>query len=241
MRENLEPLIEWSGRREQWHTISRWAASAWLVFYAMFLLYAFRANGGYLFIDSANLVVHEGGHLLFGWFGSTLGIWGGTLLQWLVPFLLAAYFFHERQTTSFTFCMFFFFENWLYTATYMADARAMALPLVTTGDPDFVEHDWHTIFSGLGVLQYDTTIAGVVRVGGWIGMIACVAWFTARAWQQRGVIPLLLTSPNSSADLHRIRVGPRCDRPAVAAGRSRESATTLPEQPARRSRDRQPL
>jgi len=29
----------------------------------------------------------------------------------------------------------FFFENWLYTATYMADARAMALPLVTTGDP----------------------------------------------------------------------------------------------------------
>ena len=26
-----------------------------------------------------------------------------------------------------------FFENWLYTATYMADARTMNLPLVTTG------------------------------------------------------------------------------------------------------------
>ena len=88
--------------------------------------------------------MHEGGHNLFGWFGPTLGLWGGTLLQWLVPFLLAAYFFTERQTTGFVFCLFFFFENWLYTATYMADARAQVLPLVTTGDPDFVEHDFLT-------------------------------------------------------------------------------------------------
>ena len=100
----------------------------------------------FLFIDLANLVVHEGGHLLFGWFGATLGLWGGTILQWLVPLLLAAYFFTQRQTTAFAFCVFFFFENWLYTATYMADARAMVLPLVTAGDSDFVEHDWHTIF-----------------------------------------------------------------------------------------------
>ena len=187
MREYLDTLLEWSGSKEEWRPVSRAAAPIWLLFYVAFLVFAFRANGGYLFIDSANLVVHEGGHLLFGWFGRTLGIWGGTLLQWLVPFLLAAYFFHERQTASFAFCMFFFFENWLYTATYMADARAMALPLVTTGDPDFVEHDWHTIFSSFGVLQYDTAIAGVVRMLGWIGMLACVAWLTAKASRQRVV------------------------------------------------------
>ena len=124
------------------------AALSWRgsFFYVRFLAYAFSAHGGFLFIDSANLVVHEGGHNLFGWFGPTLGLWGGTLLQWLVPFLLAAYFFTERQTAGFVFCLFFFFENWLYTATYMADARAQELPLVTTGDPDFVEHDWHAIF-----------------------------------------------------------------------------------------------
>ncbi len=76
--------------------------------------------------------------------------------------------------------MFFFFENWLYTATYMADARAMALPLVTAGDSDYIEHDWNTIFTSLGVLQYDTTIGGIVRVMGWLGMLACVAWLAAR-------------------------------------------------------------
>jgi len=134
MFESLQSILD-----EPWKPVSRAALVAWLLFYAGFLVYAFFAHGGFLFIDNANLVVHEGGHNLFGWFGPTLGLWGGTLLQWLVPFLLALYFFTQRQTTGFVFCLFFFFENWLYTATYMADARAQALPLVTTGDSDFVD------------------------------------------------------------------------------------------------------
>jgi hypothetical protein len=180
MRDFFDSLLEWSGARKEWRPLPRWAVLAWLVFYVLFLIYAFSMRGGYLFIDSANLVVHEGGHLLFAWFGPTLCLWGGTILQWLVPLLLAAYFFRERQTAAFVFCLFFFFENWLYTATYMADARAMALPLVTTGDSDYVEHDWNTIFSSLGVLAYDTTIAAVVRLLGWCGMLATTAWLAAR-------------------------------------------------------------
>lgn len=170
---------------EPWKPMSRAEAVAWLVFYVGFLAYAFSAHGGFLFIDSANLVVHEGGHNLFGWFGPTLGLYGGTLLQWLVPFLLAAYFFSQRQTAGFIFSLFFFFENWLYTATYMADARAQELPLVTTGDPDFVEHDFHAIFSGLGVLQYDTKIASVVRLLGWCGMLASVVWLASRLRKEK--------------------------------------------------------
>jgi hypothetical protein len=160
-----------------WKPVSRAAQVAWLVFYVLFLFYAISKHGGFLFIDTANLIVHEGGHNLFYWFGPTFCLWGGTLLQWLVPFLLAAYFFAQRETTGFVFSFFFFFENWLYTATYMADARAMVLPLVTTGDPEFAKHDFNTIFSSLGVLDYDTKIAAVVRFLGWCGMIAVVVWF----------------------------------------------------------------
>ena len=158
-----------------WDPVSRTRLILWLLFYGAFLVYAARNFGQFLFIDCANLVVHEGGHLLFGWFGSTLGLWGGTLLQWLVPLLLATYFFTLRQTAAFVFCAFFFFENWLYTAGYMADARAMQLPLVTVGDPELAEHDWHAIFTSLGCLQYDTAIAAVVRLLGWCGMLAAVA------------------------------------------------------------------
>jgi hypothetical protein len=180
MREYFDSLAEWSVAREDWRPVSRRAVWAWLAVYVLFLLYALSMHGAFLFIDSANLVVHEGGHMLFGWFGPVLGLWGGTILQWLVPLLLASYFFRERQTAAFAFCMFFFFENWLYTATYMGDARAMALPLVTAGDSDYVEHDWHTIFSSLGVLQYDTAIAAAIRALGWCGMVACVAWLASR-------------------------------------------------------------
>jgi hypothetical protein len=174
---------------EDWRPVSRYALGAWLLFYGSFLLYAFSNHGNFLFIDLANLVVHEGGHLLFGWFGSTLGLWGGTILQWLVPLLLAAYFLSQRQTSAFAFCTFFFFENWLYTATYMADARAMVLPLVTTGDSDFIEHDWHTILSSLGMLQYDTKIAAVVSLLGWCGMFATVAWLVRRSLKDAATQP----------------------------------------------------
>src|SRR6202166_63085 len=93
MTESLQSILD-----EPWKPVSRPALVPWLIFYAGFLLYAFSARGGFLFIDNANLVVHEGGHNLFGWFGPTLGLWGGTLLQWLLPFLLAVFFFTTPQT-----------------------------------------------------------------------------------------------------------------------------------------------
>jgi hypothetical protein len=199
---------EWSQSMfaEAWQPVSRYAVAAWLMFYTGFLVYAFGKHGDFLFIDLANLVVHEGGHLLFGWFGPTLGLWGGTILQWLVPALLAAYFFTQRQTASFAFCSFFFFENWLYTATYMADARAMVLPLVTAGDSDFVEHDWHAIFTSLGVLGYDTRIAAVVSLLGWCGMLATVTWLVWRSLKNGAPEP----SENKAPIIH--------SRPPDAAG-----------------------
>jgi hypothetical protein len=81
----------------------------------------------------------------------------------------------------------------------MADARAIVLPLVTTGDPDNIEHDWHTIFSSLGVLQYDTTIAGIVRFLGWCGMLAVVSWLvwqSLRASTHDDVLPSRFTILN---------------------------------------------
>jgi hypothetical protein len=198
MREFLQSLLDQLGFDEPWKPVSRPALIAWIVFYVAFLAYAFSAHGGFLFIDSANLVVHEGGHNLFRWFGPTLCLWGGTLLQWLVPFLLAVYFFKQRETAGFVFCLFFFFENWLYTATYMADARAMVLPLVTTGDPEFAKHDFNAIFSSLGVLDHDTAIAAVVRTLGWCGMIAVVIWFARKKTARKLSSPLQASDEESA-------------------------------------------
>ncbi len=182
MLERLKELWD-----SDWQPVSRGAAYAWASAFALFLLYAATRKGQFLFIDNVNLVVHESGHLLFGWFGSVmLTAWAGTVMQLLVPLLLAGWFFAQRQPPGYALCLFVFFENWLNIATYMADARAMALPLVTVGDPgDDVDpasmHDWHAIFSSLGVLNRDVQIAAAVRLIGWLGMIAMMAWLVYRA------------------------------------------------------------
>ena len=166
---------------DQWQPVSKVALAAWLAFYGLFLLHALTDSDGFLLIDRVNLIVHEAGHLLFSWLGRTLGLWGGTLFELIVPAALAIHFAWHRQTTGFTFASFFFFENFLYISGYMADARAQVLPLVTVGDPDVGGHDWFLILSQLGLLRQDRTIAAVIRVIGWLGMLGTLAWLVLRS------------------------------------------------------------
>jgi hypothetical protein len=75
-------------------------------------------------MDIVFMPIHEGGHALFRVFGLTAAIAGGTFLQLFVPFALAFYFMRQRRAQGVAFCMFFFFEQFLPIARYMADARA---------------------------------------------------------------------------------------------------------------------
>jgi hypothetical protein len=95
--------------------------------------------------------------------------------------MLATFFIFQRQILGTAFCIFFFFEQFLPVATSMADARAQELPLLTVGDGDDVIHDWAYLFGKLGVLDHDTQIARALRVLGWLGMIATVAWMIWRS------------------------------------------------------------
>ena len=153
-------------------------------FYVIFLFEAARGRGPLLLIDVVFVPVHEGGHLLFRFFGEFLAVAGGTVLQLSVPLLLAAYFVFQRHVQGAAFCVFFFFEQFLPIATYMADARAQELPLLTVGDTDDVIHDWNYLFTKFGVLPHDTQIAHIVRVLGWLGMIGTAAWMV---WRSRPV------------------------------------------------------
>ena len=155
------------------------------VFYGLFLLQAAQGNGILLMMDLVFVPIHEGGHLLFRFFGEFISVAGGTMLQLGVPLMLATWFIFHRQVMGTAFCLFFFFEQLLPISVYMADARAQELPLITVGDTDNVIHDWNYLFGKLGVLDHDTQIAHAVRVIGWLGMIGTVAWMTWRSLQSR--------------------------------------------------------
>ncbi|MGH9676850.1 MAG: hypothetical protein ACRD36_07090 [Candidatus Acidiferrum sp.] len=168
---------------EEWKPVSRIGGIAWLVLYGLFLLYAYADKSGFLFIDYINLIIHEGGHYFFYWFGYTIMILGGTLAELLVPLLCAAYFFFQRETSGFAFASFWFFENLLYIGVYMADARTQLLQLVGSGD-----HDWGILFGQWGLLPQDQKIGGMTRMIAWIGMLAVIAWLANRLrlnWSSR--------------------------------------------------------
>jgi hypothetical protein len=161
-----------------WKPFSHIAGIAWLVFYLLFLLYAAADRTGFLIIDYVNLIIHEGGHFFFSWFGHTIMILGGTLGELLVPLLCAAYFWWKQETTAVAFSSFWFFENFLYIGTYMADARTSALPLVGSE-----ESDWTILFTQWGLLRKDLQIGATTRALGWLGMLATVAWLAWRIWR----------------------------------------------------------
>jgi hypothetical protein len=161
-----------------WKPVSRITGIAWLCFYALFLLYALTNRSGFLILDYANLIIHEGGHFFFGWFGDTIRILGGTLGELLVPLLCAAYFFFQREATGFAFSMFWFFENFPYIGTYMSDARTSALSLVGSD-----ESDWTILFTQWDLLAYDQKIGATVRILGDLGMFAIGLWLAHRLRQ----------------------------------------------------------
>jgi hypothetical protein len=172
--------------RQPWKPVSTVGVFLGAFVYTWFLIFFFTHSGNMFMIDNVNLPIHEGGHLIFGIFGwEELMVWGGTIMQLLVPFLLAAGFAYRREISGTAFCAFMFFENFLNVATYMADAREQDLPLVTVGPADYIEHDWAHILGHLGLLRYDTLFASWLRAAAYVGMVATISWLLWRWWAQR--------------------------------------------------------
>lgn len=168
-----------------WQQLSRTSFVAWLIFYLLVLIFLALHFGQLTLLDNLHLITHEAGHLLFGWLGETLGLWGGTLLQLLVPALLAIAFVVRREIPGVMFCAFAFFHSLSGVAIYMSDALRQELPLVTVGaSADEAQHDWVRIFSQMGVLPHAIQIGNTFRLIAWMGMLVTVAWLCWRYWQQ---------------------------------------------------------
>lgn len=167
--------------RTEWDILTKPKLIGFLTAAGLFFVFVLMSEPGFVFIvDHANLLFHEAGHPIVGLFSERLETYGGTLGQLVFPSILAVSFWRQRQSLSFAGAAIWFFENWLNIARYMADARCQELPLVGGGD-----HDWHQIFSRWHLLPHDVAIASVVKVMGWVGMIAACVWVFWQAWQDR--------------------------------------------------------
>jgi hypothetical protein len=130
-------------------------------------------------LDWVNLAFHEAGHLIFSPLGQTLHVMGGTILQLLVPAILAGWFFvKHRRPSGAAVCAWWLGESFVNVSVYMADARDMKLDLVGGG-----EHDWTQIFYRFGLLGEEPVrlVSALTHHLGVALMLASTAWIAGFA------------------------------------------------------------
>jgi len=133
------------------------------------------------------LGVHELGHLLFSPLGHWLGAAGGSIMQVAAPVAVAYGFLRQRDYFAIAVAGAWEAMSLSNLATYVADARAQELPLVSpvSGDP---EHDWNYLLSSVGMLRQDTLLAGLVRLAAFAALassLAFGAWLCVRMARSR--------------------------------------------------------
>jgi hypothetical protein len=118
---------------------------------------------GESFMHLINLPFHEAGHVFFSPFGRFMQVLGGTLGQWLVPFIVLCAFIIKGNPFGAVVGLWWTGESFMDIAPYMDDARAGQLMLLggVTGSEVEDYHDWEVLLTRLGWLRYDHLIARI--------------------------------------------------------------------------------
>jgi len=160
--------------------MARLVLAVLLALYGGWLVLAYRWH----FVDGANLLFHEAGHVFFAVFGTTLTVLGGTLGQLFFPIACIVHFARRASLAEAAVAVVWLGENLMNVAIYVADARAQVLPRVGGGG-----HDWHWLLSHWGLLEHDVTIARGVHALGALVVLAGMAAAAAAALPQRRPAP----------------------------------------------------
>ncbi len=179
---NLLDRIAWINR-EPWKPVSTAGLAISSALAAYIAGCAWLGDGWVPLVDDANFAVHEAGHPLVGVFSARLAVYGGTLAQLLFPAACMVEFWRRRETLSYALCGIWLGQSLLNVARYMADARAMGLPLAGFGEHSL--HDWNLILSRWGLLREDVLIANALRVVAWLGIAAALGFVAYRWWESR--------------------------------------------------------
>ena len=145
-----------------------------------FIAMDFQSNEiGRSWFHNVDLIFHEAGHVLFTPFGRYVSILGGSLFQILVPFfLMFAFLIKNKDGFAASICLWWVGQSTMDLAPYIADARALRLPLLGGGtgadSPGF--HDWENLLRPLGWLRHDTYIAGAFDTIGSGVIILALVW-----------------------------------------------------------------
>jgi len=132
-----------------WDVFKRWIPSIIILPLAAYWVIN---RGEFGLLDNIDLVIHEAGHFFFMLFGKFIYTLGGTLMQIILPSIIAGYFSRNNYRTGVQFGLLWLGQNIINISIYAADARARKLPLLGGKK---VYHDWHYLLGEVGILEYD--------------------------------------------------------------------------------------
>jgi hypothetical protein len=115
-------------------------------------------------LQNANVVIHEAGHTILGFFGEFTQFLGGTIFQILFPSLFIFYFFKQSELFSASIVIWWLGVNLFEIGTYAADAQTQLLPLIGG------EHDWAYILGHLNMLQQSLFVGKIFHIAGIVAM-----------------------------------------------------------------------
>lgn len=138
------------------------------------------------FLHLINLPFHEAGHWIWGMLGEFMRVFGGSLMQVLIPVVCAVAFVQREDLFAAGIAIWWAGENLIDLGPYIADARALQLPLLggATGQ-EVYGHDWEWLLQTLGWLRYDRSLGLFAH---WTGSLIMLGALAACAW-------LLVTEP----------------------------------------------
>ncbi|HEU4521013.1 MAG TPA: hypothetical protein VFT12_03355 [Thermoanaerobaculia bacterium] len=170
-----EVLQEFLDEASEWARGKMWIPRALLLAYLVYAVLRFlRDPMSSTIFSGITLAFHEMGHLLFSFAGHFIGSLMGSGTQVLIPVIVIVVFYRQADYFGMAVGGFWLSFALFELAVYVADARAMELPLV--GFTDDPEHDWHYLLSTLGLLNLDTTLAFLTRVAATLTALASLAF-----------------------------------------------------------------
>jgi hypothetical protein len=142
--------------------------------------------------QSFDFFLHEMAHIVTGFLPPILTAAAGSFSELLLGAALVFGAFKTRSYMTSLICCLWFMLACQSAGTYMADARAQRLDLVSLGamlsGSDEATHDWHFVFGQLHILGLDTFIGGSVRfIGIVVGLTGLIfsGWVIYMMYQSR--------------------------------------------------------
>jgi len=128
------------------------------------------------FMHVINLVFHEAGHVIFRLFGDFMAVLGGSLLQLIVPLVFLVAFSLKRDNFAASVMLWWFAQSLMDLVAYVDDAQRQEMWLLggVQGKDMPGIHDWHTILSQLGLLDWSH---GLAVLTSWVAILLMLLSF----------------------------------------------------------------